>query len=66
VAVAILIRAPMQWPIALALVFIGSVYLYRMHRFGVYYAREVYNQFLLLPDQTPEVIVPSQEVGERS
>lgn len=51
VAATILIRAPQQWPIALALLLIGGVYLYRMHRFGVHYAREIYSQFLLLPDQ---------------
>ena len=35
--------------ITLSLVLAGAVYLYRMHRFGVHYARELYNQFLLLP-----------------
>ncbi|MBV9483943.1 MAG: hypothetical protein JO249_24815, partial [Acidobacteria bacterium] len=49
-AAVIFARSPMQWPIGVALLLIGCVYLYRMHRFGVHYAREIYNQFLLLPD----------------
>jgi hypothetical protein len=48
-AVAIFIQAPAQWILSLGLVCVSLVYLYRMHRFGVHYAREIYNQFLLLP-----------------
>ena len=38
-----------QWTISLTLLIVGLIYLYRMHRFGVHYAKEIYNQFLLLP-----------------
>jgi hypothetical protein len=40
---------PKRWLISLTLALFGAIYLYRMHRFGVHYARELYNQFLLLP-----------------
>ena len=50
-ALAILIMAPAQWIVSLGLVGVSLVYLYRMHRFGVHYAREIYNQFLLLPPE---------------
>lgn len=50
-AVAILIQVPTQWIMSLGLVGASMVYLYRMHRFGVHYAREIYNQFLLLPPE---------------
>jgi len=53
-AVAILIQAPAQWIVSLGLVGVSLVYLYRMHRFGVHYAREIYNQFLLLPPEPGE------------
>jgi len=52
-AVAVVILAPSQWIVSLGLLGISSIYLYRMHRFGVHYAREVYNQFLLLPPEHP-------------
>jgi hypothetical protein len=48
-AVAVLILAPAQWFVSVGLLVVSAVYLYRMHRFGVHYAREIYNQFLLLP-----------------
>lgn len=48
-AVAIAIQSMNQWPVSLVLLGVSCVYLYRMHRFGVHYAREIYNQFLLLP-----------------
>jgi hypothetical protein len=50
-AVAVLIQAPSQWAVALGLFATSLVYLYRAHRFGVHYAREVFNQFLLLPQE---------------
>jgi hypothetical protein len=40
---------PKRWFISLMFAALSAVYLYRMHRFGVHYARELYNQFLLLP-----------------
>lgn len=48
-AVMILIQNINHWPVSLGLLGVSCVYLYRMHRFGVHYAREIYNQFLLLP-----------------
>jgi hypothetical protein len=48
-AVAVLMLAPAQWIVSVGLVVLSLVYLYRMQRFGVHYAREIYNQFLLLP-----------------
>lgn len=51
-SLAIIIQAPAQWLVSLGLVGVSVVYLYRMHRFGVHYAREIYNQFLLLPSET--------------
>jgi hypothetical protein len=50
-AMAVLILAPAQWIVSLGLLAVSTVYLYRMHRFGVHYAREIYNQFLLLPTE---------------
>ena len=48
-----LLMQPDRWFVSLALAVMSAVYLYRMHRFGVRYARELYNQFLLLsPDAT--------------
>lgn len=41
---------PHQWKITLLLICLFAAYLYRMRRFGVYFAREVYMRFLLLPD----------------
>lgn len=57
-AVSILIQAPAKWIVSLGLLGASLVYLYRMHRFGVHYAREIYNQFLLLP--------PEQEKRKKS
>ena len=37
--------------LSVGLLGISLIYLYRMQRFGVHYAREIYNQFLLLPMQ---------------
>jgi len=39
-----------RWFIGLGLLILSAIYLYRMQRFGVHYARELYNQFLSLPD----------------
>jgi hypothetical protein len=39
-----------KWPIALALLALAAVYNYRAYRFGVYYGRELYLQFLVLDD----------------
>lgn len=50
-SLAIFIKVPAQWIVSLALAVASLVYLYRMHRFGVHYAREIYNQFLLLPPE---------------
>jgi hypothetical protein len=50
-AVVVVIQAPAQWMISLGLVGVSVVYLYRMQRFGVYYATEIYIQFLLLPPE---------------
>jgi hypothetical protein len=47
--VAVLFLAPAQWLVSIGLLVVSAVCLYRMHRFGVHYAREIYNQFLLLP-----------------
>ena len=49
-AVAVIVVSPRHWIVSLGLMGVSAVYLYRMHRFGVHYAREVYNQFLLLPE----------------
>jgi hypothetical protein len=57
-AVAVVILAPSQWIVSLGLLGISSIYLYRMHRFGIHYAREVYNQFLLLPPEHPAKPTP--------
>jgi uncharacterized membrane protein len=40
-----------SWWIALALLAISGVFLYRAYRFGVYYARELFMQFLVLTEQ---------------
>ncbi|MBP1064658.1 hypothetical protein ABIF65_002609 [Bradyrhizobium japonicum] len=39
------------WWAAFGLIVVGSVFLYRAHRFGVYYGRELYLQFLIMSDQ---------------
>lgn len=50
-ALSIFIKDQVQWCISLGLIGVSLIYLYRMHRFGVHYAREIYNQFLLLPPE---------------
>ena len=50
-ALAIVIQAPSQWVISMGLMGVSLAYLYRMHRFGLHYAREIYSQFLLLPPE---------------
>lgn len=40
-----------QWTLPPALLVGAAIFLYRMHRFGVHYARELYSQFLLLPER---------------
>lgn len=47
-AVVVLTKGLSEWPVALGLFAVAGLYLYRAHRFGVHYAREVFNQFLLL------------------
>jgi hypothetical protein len=42
-----------DWRIVLGLLPIVVVYLYRMYRFGISHASELYCQFLLLPPQPP-------------
>jgi len=54
-AIAVMILAPAHWIVSVGLLGVSLIYLYRMHRFGVHYAREVYNQFLLLP---PDPVKP--------
>jgi hypothetical protein len=48
-AVGSLLLQPRRWFISLAFAAVSALYLYRMHRFGERYARELYSQFLLLP-----------------
>jgi hypothetical protein len=56
-----LLVQPARWFVSLGLAAMSAIYLYRMHRFGVHYAGELYNQFLLLPlDATA-----SKKVAER-
>lgn len=42
-----------DWRVTLGLLPIAVIYTYRMYRFGVSYANELYAQFLLLPAQPP-------------
>jgi hypothetical protein len=42
-----------DWRVALGLLPIAVIYTYRMYRFGISYANELYAQFLLLPAQPP-------------
>lgn len=48
VAIASLISRPDRWALAIGLGAISATYLYRMYRFGVHFAREVYHCFLVL------------------
>jgi len=50
-AVAFIVHSPKDWYVSLALMLVSAAYLYRMHTFGMNYAREIYNQFLLLPQE---------------
>jgi hypothetical protein len=52
-----------KWSIALALVGLAAVYNYRAYRFGVYYGRELYLQFLVLDDTKT---VPSTKAEQES
>jgi hypothetical protein len=61
-AVFILFQAPAEWIVSLGLLGVSLVYLYRMHRFGVHYAQEIYNQFLLLPPR-PRTFAKSKDNG---
>jgi hypothetical protein len=56
--------APGQWIFSVGLLGVSLMYLYRMQRFGVHYAREIYNQFLLLPER-PEAKAPSTTARKR-
>jgi hypothetical protein len=47
-AVGGVILQPARWLVSLGVAALGGIYLLRMHRFGVDYAREAYTQFLLL------------------
>jgi len=42
-----------DWRVTVGLLPIAGIYTYRMYRFGVSYASELYAQFLLLPAQPP-------------
>ncbi|MBV9521300.1 MAG: hypothetical protein JO010_00810, partial [Alphaproteobacteria bacterium] len=42
-----------DWRVTLGLLPIAIIYLYRMYRFGISHASELYCQFLLLPPQPP-------------
>src|SRR5216683_7291084 len=42
-----------DWRVTVGLLPIAAIYAYRMYRFGVSYASELYAQFLLLPAQPP-------------
>jgi len=42
-----------DWRVTLSLLPIAMIYTYRMYRFGLSYANELYAQFLLLPAQPP-------------
>jgi hypothetical protein len=48
---AVLALVQAQWTVALGLIGVGAIFLYRAYRFGVYYGRELYLQFLVLSDQ---------------
>lgn len=50
-SVAILILSPGQWFVSLGLIAASVAYLSRTHTFGANYAREIYDQFLLLPPE---------------
>lgn len=50
-AVGSIIIQPARWPVSLGLAVLSGIYLSRMHRFGVDYARELYIQFLLPSSQ---------------
>jgi hypothetical protein len=52
-AVAAFVFMPSEWWIGASLLGVSIAYLYRMQRFGIHYAREIYNQFLLLPPSAP-------------
>jgi hypothetical protein len=53
-AVGSMIEAPSQRLLSFALLCLAAIFLRRMHEFGELYAREIYNQFLLLPaDPSP-------------
>lgn len=43
-----------RWPWSVACIFLAIVSIYRMRRFGIHFAREVYHQFLLLPSTPGE------------
>jgi hypothetical protein len=49
VAIVVLIDSYLNWPYALGLSVAALAALYRMHRFGRHYARELFVQFLQLP-----------------
>lgn len=63
-AAAVLVLAPGQWLISIGLLVVAVMYLYRMQRFGVHYAREIYNQFLLLPAR-PAAKAPPPKTNKR-
>ena len=62
-ALACVAASQMKWSIALGLLLLTVVYDYRAYRFGVYYARELYLQFLVLNDSKK---ASSDETGQES
>jgi hypothetical protein len=54
-----------KWSITLALIVLTAIYDYRAYRFGVYYGRELYLQFLVLKD-TDSKSVSSEKADQES
>jgi hypothetical protein len=49
-ALACVAASQKQWSIAIGLLLLTAAYEYRVYQFGIYYARELYLQFLILSD----------------
>jgi hypothetical protein len=63
-ALACVAAAQGRWFVALALIVLTAVYDYRAYRFGVYYGRELYLQFLVLTDTDEKKVSRENAVPE--
>jgi hypothetical protein len=63
-ALACVAASQRQWSIAIGLLVLTALYDYRAYRFGIYYARELYLQFLILTEADTKKAASDKSVQE--